>query len=137
MDPFRREFVVPPRHDPANALAELLGALSSIDRLAPLEGRQREKRGDAYVVFQYGNSSGELRDFVGRMLPRLHELAPEVSFVIDLEWVAGSKELLAILNCPVGGAGALSSAIEATADDPRRAADDRPSGTKGVDPSQH
>ena len=60
--PFRPEFVVPPRHDPANALADLLGALSTIDKLAPLEGRQREKRGDAYVVFQYGNSNGELRN---------------------------------------------------------------------------
>jgi hypothetical protein len=121
LDPFRPAFSVPPRHDPANALADLLNALSTIDKLAPLEGRQREKRGDAYVVFQYGSSNAELRDFVGRMLPRLHELAPEVTFVIDLEWVAGGKELLAILNVPVDGAGALSSAIEATTGDGRAA----------------
>jgi hypothetical protein len=117
VDTFRHEFVVPPPHDPANALADLLGALSTIDKLAPLEGRQREKRGDAYVVFQYGSSNGELREFVGQMIPRLHELAPAVTFAIDLEWVAGSQELLAILNVPAGSAGALSSAIEATAAD--------------------
>jgi hypothetical protein len=102
------------RHDPANALAELLSALSRIDKLAPLEGRQRDSRGDAYVVFQYGGSNQDLRDFVERMLLRLHERAPEVSFVIDLEWVAGN-ELLAVLNVPVDGAAALASAIEATA----------------------
>jgi hypothetical protein len=122
VEPLRRNFIDPPQHDPANALADLLNALSAIDKLAPLEGRQREKRGDAYVVFQYGSSNGELRDFVSRLLPRLHELAPEVTFVIDLEWVAGSKELLAVLNVPVVGAGTLSWAIEATATDTRTAA---------------
>jgi hypothetical protein len=118
-------------------LADLLGALSTIDKLAPLEGRQREKRGDAYVVFQYGNSNGELREFVRRMLPRLHELAPEVSFVIDLQQVAGSQELLAILNVPIDGAGALSSAIEATAVDGGQVGDNGKPKTKGADRSQH
>jgi hypothetical protein len=106
--------------EPANALAELLNALSRIDKLAPLEGRQRDSRGDAYVVFQYGGSNRELRDFVERILPRLHQRAPEVTFVIELEWVAGN-ELLAVLNVPVVDAGALASAIDATAGDTEEA----------------
>ena len=57
--------------------------------------------------------------------------------MIDLQQVAGSQELLAILNVPVDGAGALSSAIEATAIDGEQVRDNGKATRKGADRSQH
>jgi hypothetical protein len=96
-----------------DGLGSLLRALCDIDGLDPVECRERDARGNAYVLFSYGRSRQDLSEFVADLDPRMHALAPGLRFVVGVESVGGGTELLARLAFPAASAIRLASALRA------------------------
>jgi hypothetical protein len=96
-----------------DSTATLLQALSSIDGLRAVECREIEKDGEIYVLFGFGRSNRELGDFVAHLGPELRALAPEIQFLVYLQFVSGGRELLARLAVPTREAARLATAIRA------------------------
>jgi hypothetical protein len=89
----------------------LLGALSSISGLDAVECRQTEREGETYVLFRYGHSNRELSAFVARLAPTLRAAAPDLDFLVYLQFVAGGRELLARIAVQTRDATRLATAV--------------------------